>query len=162
MKVAILIVSDTRTLSTDKSGAYLEEALRESGHELIERTITPDDKERIRSQVSNWKDLVEVVLISGGTGITGRDVTPEALEPMWTKTLPGFGELFRWLSYADIGASTIQSRACAGLVDSLLVFCLPGSQGACRLAWEKILRPQLDVTTQPCNFAKLLPRLNEK
>lgn len=164
MKVAVLVVSDTRTLETDKSGRYLAEALQQAGHDLHARIITPDDRNAIQTQLREWGDKADVdaVLISGGTGITGRDVTPEALQPMWTKTLPGFGELFRWLSYADIGASTIQSRACGGLVGSMLVFCLPGSEGACRLAWEKILQPQFDVTTKPCNFAMLLPRLEEQ
>lgn len=164
MKIAVLVVSDTRTLDTDQSGRYLAEALQQDGHDLHARIIIPDDQTAIQAQVQEWENdaVVEAVLISGGTGITGRDVTPEALQPLWTKPLPGFGELFRWLSYADIGAATIQSRACGGLVGSMLVFCLPGSEGACRLAWEKILQPQLDLTTKPCNFAMLLPRLGEQ
>ena len=164
MKIAILVVSDTRDLETDKSGRYLATALQQAGHTLHERIIVPDDIAAIQSRVRAWETdmTVDAVLISGGTGITGRDVTPDALQPLWTKTLEGFGELFRWLSFADIGASTIQSRACGGLVGSTLVFCLPGSEGACRLAWEKILQPQFDVTTKPCNFAMLLPRLREK
>lgn len=164
MKMAILVVSDTRDLATDKSGQYLASQLQAAGHELHERVIVHDDVDAIRHQVQHWQQLglAEVVLISGGTGITGRDVTPEALTPLWDKELPGFGELFRWLSYADIGASTIQSRACAGLVGSTLVFCLPGSQGACQLAWEKIIQPQCEVTTKPCNFAMLMPRFQEQ
>ncbi|MEN8720305.1 MAG: molybdenum cofactor biosynthesis protein B [Oceanococcaceae bacterium] len=163
MKLAILIVSDSRTAETDTSGRYLRQAATEAGHDVLAHQIVPDDISVIRAALAQWQAgaTVEAVLVSGGTGITGRDVTPEAVEPLFTRALPGFGELFRWLSYADIGASTIQSRACAGLIGTLLVFCLPGSQGACRLAWEKILRPQLDVTTMPCNFATLLPRLSE-
>ncbi len=163
MRMAILVVSDTRDLATDKSGQYLEAAIQDAGHELLARVIVADSAVEIRKQLRQWQAELEpdVVLVSGGTGITGRDVTPEALEPLWTKRLPGFGELFRWLSYADIGASTIQSRACGGLVDSMLVFCLPGSQGACRLAWEQILQPQCDAATRPCNFALLMPRFSE-
>lgn len=163
MRMAILVVSDTRDRATDKSGQYLASALQEAGHELLERVVVADDVDAIRQQLHRWQAELppDAVLISGGTGITGRDVTPEALEPLWTKRLPGFGELFRWLSYADIGASTIQSRACGGLVDSMLVFCLPGSLGACRLAWEKILQPQCDASTRPCNFAMLMPRFSE-
>ncbi len=163
MRMAVLVVSDTRDLATDKSGLYLATALQQAGHELHERVIVHDSAEVIQKQVRYWQEhaTVDVVLISGGTGVTGRDVTPEALAPLWTKELPGFGELFRWLSFADIGASTIQSRACGGLVGRMLVFCLPGSEGACRLAWEKILQPQCDVTTKPCNFAMLMPRFEE-
>lgn len=163
MKLAILIVSDSRTAETDTAGRYLRQAATEAGHDVLAQQIVPDDIDAIRDTLQQWQAgaAIEAVMVSGGTGITGRDVTPEAVEPLFTRALPGFGELFRWLSYADIGASTIQSRACAGLIGTLLVFCLPGSQGACRLAWEKILRPQLDVTTTPCNFAKLLPRLSE-
>ncbi|RZO83581.1 MAG: molybdenum cofactor biosynthesis protein B [Oceanococcus sp.] len=163
LRLSVLTVSDSRDLDSDKSGAWLARALQDEGHALAARQIVPDDKYMIRAQVSAWIADPEVdgVLITGGTGITGRDVTPEAVEPLLDKTLDGFGELFRQLSFADIGASTIQSRALGGVANGTLVFCLPGSSGAVRLAWEQILQPQLDIRTTPCNFAMLLPRLKE-
>jgi molybdenum cofactor biosynthesis protein B len=159
--VAVLTVSDTRTLETDKSGALLSETLACAGHRLIERVIVRDEVTAIRGKVQAWIDdeRIDVALVTGGTGITQRDVTPEAIAPLVTKAIPGFGELFRWLSYADIGAATIQSRADAALCGTTLVFLLPGSTGAVRLALEKIILPQLDARTRPCNFAELLPRV---
>lgn len=154
-------MSDTRTLETDKSGAFAADALTAAGHTLASRAIVPDEldtlREALRALVANTD--VDVVVATGGTGITRRDVTPEALAPLVTKAIPGFGELFRHLSYADIGAATIQSRAEAALCDGTLVFLLPGSTGAVRLALEKIILPQLDSRTKPCNFAELLPRV---
>lgn len=162
--VAVLTVSDTRTLETDSSGGLLADFATSGGHRLVDRVIVPDDVAQLRERVTLWSKRgdVSVILITGGTGITGRDVTPEAIEPMLTKPIPGFGELFRMLSYADIGAATIQSRAFAGLIDAVLVFALPGSTGAVRLAIDKILAPQLDAKTKPCNFVQLLPRLRER
>lgn len=162
--MAVLTVSDTRTLETDSSGALLAEFIASGGHRLVDRAIVPDDIPKLREQVTLWtkRPEVSVILITGGTGITGRDVTPEAIEPLLTKPIVGFGELFRMLSYADIGAATIQSRAFAGLIDAVLVFALPGSTGAVRLAIEKILAPQLDAKTKPCNFVQLMPRLRER
>lgn len=154
-------MSDTRTLETDKSGGYIAEAVQAAGHVVAVRTIVPDDLSQLTSTFSALvaDDSVDVVLATGGTGITRRDVTPEALAPLVTKWIPGFGELFRYLSYADIGAATIQSRAEAALCSGTLVFALPGSTGAVKLALEKIILPQLDSRTKPCNFAELLPRV---
>jgi molybdopterin adenylyltransferase len=156
-----LTVSDTRTLETDKSGSFMAEALQGAGHVLAVRTIVPDELSLLTSTFSALiaDDSVDVVLATGGTGITRRDVTPDALAPLVTKWIPGFGELFRYLSYADIGAATIQSRAEAALCGGTLVFALPGSTGAVKLALEKIILPQLDSRTKPCNFAELLPRV---
>jgi molybdenum cofactor biosynthesis protein B len=161
VRLGILTVSDTRTLDTDTSGGLLASEMQRVGHEVVARRIVVDDLDSIRSALREWiaDASIDVVLATGGTGITARDVTPEALEPLVTKALPGFGELFRWLSYADIGAATIQSRAVAALCKTTLVFCLPGSTGAIRLALEKILLPQLDSRTRPCNFVELLPRV---
>jgi molybdopterin adenylyltransferase len=154
-------VSDSRTLETDKSGAFIVEALASAGHTLASRAIVPDDLDGLRRAFEALIAApdVDVVLATGGTGITRRDVTPEALAPLVTKAIPGFGELFRYLSYADIGAATIQSRAEAALCEGTLVFLLPGSTGAVKLALEKIVLPQLDSRTRPCNFAELLPRV---
>lgn len=159
--VAVLTVSDTRTLETDRSGALICELVQGAGHVLVERSLVTDDVEAIRSVLRGWMDdaRVQVMLVTGGTGITARDVTPEALAPLITKKIPGFGELFRWLSYEDIGAATIQSRAEAGLCGRTLAFALPGSTGAVRLALERIILPQLDSRTRPCNFAELLARV---
>jgi molybdenum cofactor biosynthesis protein B len=162
--LALLTVSDTRTLETDTSGAVVVEFAASAGHCLVARRILPDDAEVLRACVAGWLEdaSIEVVIVTGGTGITGRDVTPEALGPLVTKSLPGFGELFRMLSYAEIGPAALQSRAFAGLCGKTLLFALPGSTGAVRLAVESILRPQLDVRTRPCNFAEMLPRLAER
>jgi molybdenum cofactor biosynthesis protein B len=157
----VVTVSDSRTLETDTSGALAETTLRGAGHRLLERTVIKDDARAIRAQLSRLIDElgVDVVIVTGGTGLTARDVTPEAIAPLVEKPIPGFGELFRVLSYAEIGAATIQSRAEAALCGRALVFALPGSTAAVRLALEKIIVPQLDARTRPCNFAELLPRM---
>lgn len=154
-------MSDTRTLETDKSGGLIVESVTAAGHVVAARKIVPDELPLLQSAFSALiaDQAVDVVIATGGTGITQRDVTPEALAPLVSKWIPGFGELFRYLSYADIGAATIQSRAEAALCDGTLVFALPGSTGAVRLALEKIILPQLDSRTKPCNFAELLPRI---
>lgn len=161
LRIAILTVSDTRTLETDKSGGFIAESVLAAGHVISVRNIVPDELALLQSSLSALiaDQTVDVVIATGGTGITKRDVTPEALAPLVSKWIPGFGELFRHLSYADIGAATIQSRAEAALCGGTLVFALPGSTGACKLALEKIILPQLDIRTKPCNFAELLPRI---
>ena len=161
LRIAVLTVSDTRTLATDKSGAYVAEAVQAAGHAVAHRSIVPDELTLLQSSLTALiaDQAIDVVIATGGTGITQRDVTPEALAPLVSKWIPGFGELFRQLSYADIGAATIQSRAEAALCSGTLVFALPGSTGACKLALEKIIIPQLDIRTKPCNFADLLPRI---
>lgn len=169
--LAVLTVSDTRTLETDTSGQLLVDRLAAAGHLLAARDLVVDDRDVLRARVLAWcgrpgdgpapGPQVEAILITGGTGITGRDVTVDVLEPLYDKAIPGFGELFRMLSYADIGASTIQSRASAGVIGGRVVFALPGSTNACRLAWDAILSHQLDVRSKPCNLVKLLPRLTE-
>ena len=158
LKVAVLTVSDTRTQETDTSGAFLEEALREAGHEIAGRQIVIDDVYQLRAIVSQWiaDPEVEVILTTGGTGFSGRDSTPEALAPLFDKTIDGFGEVFRALSHIEIGSSTVQSRALAGLANGTVVFCVPGSTGACRTAWEGVLRDQLDSEHKPCNFVGVL------
>ena len=164
LQIALVTVSDTRTLETDKSGGLLMEQLLAAGHVIALRTIVKDDLLAVRKALSLGIEspAVDVVIATGGTGITQRDITPEALAPLVTKAIPGFGELFRFLSYAEIGASTIQSRAEAALCGTTLVFLLPGSTGAVRLALEKILLPQLDSRTKPCNFVELLPRVRSE
>ena len=158
LKVAVLTVSDTRTQETDTSGAFLEEALREAGHEIADRQIVIDDIYQLRAIVSQWiaEPDVEVILTTGGTGFSGRDSTPEALAPLFDKTIDGFGEVFRALSLTEIGSSTVQSRALAGLANGTVIFCMPGSTGACRTAWEGVLRDQLDSEHKPCNFVGVL------
>ena len=158
LKVAVLTVSDTRTQETDTSGAFLEEALREAGHEIADRQIVIDDVYQLRAIVSQWiaDPEVEVILTTGGTGFSGRDSTPEALAPLFDKTIDGFGEVFRSLSHTEIGSSTVQSRALAGLANGTVIFCMPGSTGACRTAWEGVLRDQLDSEHKPCNFVGVL------
>lgn len=153
--IALLTVSDTRTAENDSSGDFLQNALESEGHRLIERKLLPDDRYAIRASIANWAidPSVQVVLITGGTGFAARDVTPEAVAPLLDKEIPGFGELFRQISYTEIGNSTIQSRCLAGFTNGTLVFCLPGSTGACRTAWNGILKDQLDSTHRPCNFA---------
>lgn len=163
LAIAILTVSDSRTLETDGSGDYLAAAIVEAGHRLAARALLPDNRYRLRAQVAAWiaDEAIDGVIVTGGTGFTGRDSTPEAIEPLLDKPMPGFGETFRAVSYDEIGTSTMQSRAFAGLANGTFVFCLPGSTSACRTAWEKLLRAQLDSRTKPCNLATLRPRLRE-
>ena len=164
LHLCVLTVSDTRTAAEDTSGDYLVQALEAAGHRLAARALLPDDRYRLRAQVSQWiaDDGNDGVLVTGGTGFTGRDSTPEALLPLLDKEMPGFGELFRSLSFDEIGTSTLQSRAFAGLANGTFVFALPGSTSACRTAWERIIQAQLDARTRPCNLATLRPRLRER
>ena len=164
LALCVLTVSDTRDASNDTSGDYLIEALRVAGHQLHERALAKDDRYRMRAIVSQWiaDEAVDGVLITGGTGFTGRDSTPEAIEPLLDKIMPGFGEMFRAISIEEIGTSSLQSRAFAGLANQTFIFCLPGSTSACRTAWENIIRAQLDARTRPCNLANLRPRLGAR
>lgn len=164
LNIAILTVSDTRTEDTDVSGKSLIDRLSAAGHHLADKRIVPDDIYRIRAAVSEWiaSETIQVVITTGGTGVTGRDGTPEAVSVLFDKTLDGFGEVFRAISYQDIKTSTIQSRAVAGVANGTYVFCLPGSSGACRTAWDQIIQDQLDYRTRPCNLVELMPRLLEK
>ena len=164
LKIAVLTVSDTRTEATDKSGALLVERLRGAGHELAEKAIVRDDVYAIRAIVSRWiaDTQVEIVITTGGTGLTGRDGTPEAVGPLLDKQIQGFGELFRTISYEEIGPSSLQSRCLAGVANATYVFCLPGSANACATGWDKLIATQLDYRTRPCNLAELMPRLLEK
>lgn len=164
VRIAVLTVSDSRTPETDRSGDTLVARLTEAGHVLADRAILRDDIDAIRARMKDWiadRDI-EVILSTGGTGVTGRDISPEAIEPLYDKPVPGFGELFRMLSYQTIGASTIQSRASAGVASGTYIFILPGSTGACRDAWDGILATQLDIRHKPCNFVELMPRLGER
>lgn len=163
LRIAVLTVSDSRTRAEDTSGDTLQQCLEGAGHELAARELIPDDIYRLRALVSAWIVDAEVdcVLITGGTGITGRDNTPEAIQPLLDRDIPGFGELFRHYSLEEIGAATIQSRAFAGTANGTLIFGIPGSTGACRTAWDRILAPQLDARTGPCNFVSLIGRLME-
>jgi molybdopterin adenylyltransferase len=163
LSLCVLTVSDTRTEANDTSGDYLAEALATEGHRLHARAISPDDRYRLRAIVSAWiaDPHVDGILVTGGTGFTGRDSTPEALRPLLDKEMPGFGEMFRAISIEEIGTSSLQSRAFAGLANGTFLFALPGSTSACRTAWERILRAQLDARTRPCNLATLRPRLKE-
>lgn len=162
--IAVLTVSDTRDETTDASGAALIERLTAAGHRLAERGIVGDDVYRIRAVVSAWiaAENVDVVLTTGGTGLTGRDGTPEAVLPLLDKTIDGFGELFRAISYEEIGTSSLQSRCIAGVANGTYVFCLPGSTNACRTGWDRLIAAQLDSRTQPCNLVDLIPRLKER
>lgn len=164
LQIAVLTVSDSRTEETDTSGKILVERLTRAGHRLAEKLIVPDDIYKIRAAVSRWiADAdVQVVITTGGTGVTGRDGTPEAVQPLLDKEIEGFGETFRVLSFADIKTSTIQSRALAGVANATYIFCLPGSSGACRTAWDQLIEAQLDYRTRPCNLAELMPRLLER
>jgi len=164
VNVAVLTVSDSRTLETDTSGKLIEDRMREVGHNVVTRVVVIDSELQIRAQLAVWiaDPAVDVIITTGGTGVTPRDVTPEALAPLVTKAIPGFGELFRWLSFEEIGASTIQSRAEAALCGSTYVFLLPGSTGGVRTGLEKILIPQLDHRVKPCNFVMLLPRIKNE
>ena len=163
LRVAVLTVSDTRNEATDKSGALLVERLRATGHLVAAKSIVRDDVYAIRAIVSAWiaDPQVEVVITTGGTGLTGRDGTPEAIAVLLDKEIDGFGELFRAISFEEIGASSFQSRAVAGVANATYIFCLPGSSGACATGWDKLIAPQLDYRTRPCNLAELMPRLKE-
>jgi molybdenum cofactor biosynthesis protein B len=163
LKIAVLTVSDTRKLEDDKSGSALVERIEKAGHSVAARAIVTDDIEKIRTQMRAWiaDPAIDVVISTGGTGFTGRDVTPEAAEPLFEKRMDGFSTAFHMVSHAKIGSSTIQSRATAGVANSTFIFCLPGSPGACRDAWDEILVHQLDYRYRPCNFVELMPRLDE-
>jgi len=163
LNIAVLTVSDTRTEATDQSGQLLVKLLQQAGHCLAEKLIVPDNVYQIRAIVSRWiaTDMVQVILTTGGTGMTGRDGTPEAIYPLLDKEIPGFGELFRWISFQEIKTATIQSRALAGVANGTYIFCLPGSSGACRTGWQQIIQDQLNSQNQPCNLVDLLPRLGE-
>lgn len=163
LRIAVLTVSDSRTPENDTSGDTLQERLESAGHELADRDLIPDDIYLMRAVISAWiaDEQTQCILITGGTGLTGRDHTPEAIRPLLDREIPGFGELFRHYSLAEIGNSTLQSRAFAGLANATLIFALPGSTGACRTAWDRILMDQLDARTGPCNFVSLMPRFHE-
>ena len=164
VRIAVLTVSDTRTLADDRSGDTLVQRLTDAGHILADRTIVTDDVAAIVARLTAWIDdpQVDCIISTGGTGVTGRDVTPEAFAQVWDKQIEGFGELFRWLSYQSIGTSTVQSRATAGVARGTYLFALPGSTGACRDGWDGILASQLDSRHRPCNFVELMPRLRER
>ena len=164
VNIAVMTVSDSRTEVNDTSGAALVERLTEAGHTLAEKIIVPDNVYSIREAVSRWiaDPDVFVVISTGGTGLTGRDITPEAIRPLLDKEIEGIGELFRQASYEEIGTSTVASRALGGVANGTFIFCLPGSTGACRTGWDKIIGPQLDCRTRPCNMVELMPRLLEK
>lgn len=163
LNIAVLVVSDSRTEKTDKSGKLLVDRLQESGHSLADKTIVPDDVYKIRAQLATWiaDERVQVVVSTGGTGVTGRDGTPEAMSVLLDKEIEGFGEIFRAISYDEIGTSSLQSRALAGVANGTYLFCLPGSSGACKTAWDKVIKAQLDYRTRPCNLVELMPRLLE-
>jgi molybdenum cofactor biosynthesis protein B len=164
VRIGVLSISDTRSMADDKSGDVLKERIQAAGHTLAARQMVKDDIAAIRAVLKSWiaDPAIDVAITTGGTGVTGRDVTPEAVEALFDKPIPGFGELFRMLSYAKIGASTIQSRSLAGVAGGTYVFALPGSPGACKDAWDMILKEQLDCRTKPCNFVELMPRLRER
>lgn len=163
LAIAILTISDSRSLANDSSGQLLVDKLTAAGHQCLERSLVPDNKYAIRAVVSQWilDEKINVIISTGGTGVTGRDGTPEAIKPLLDKELEGFGEMFRVLSYQEIQTSTLQSRALAGVANSTYIFCLPGSSDACRLGWDMLIAAQLDARTQPCNLVMLMPRLNE-
>ena len=164
VNIALLTVTDTRTIDTDKSGAILVKKIKEQNHKLIDRKIVKDKKVEIKKIISDWikKDDLDVIITTGGTGLTGRDITPEVIKEISDKEIPGFGELFRELSYKTVGTSTIQSRACAVLANGKYIFALPGSSGGVTDAWDGILKYQLDINHKPCNFVELFPRLKER
>ena len=164
LNLALLTISDTRNAADDKSGATLRRLAEEAGHVVHEQRIVPDDKYQIRAVISRWiaDDDVQAIVSTGGTGLTGRDGTPEAVAPLFDKVIDGFGEMFRVLSYDLIGTSTMQSRAIAGVANGTFIFCLPGSSGACKDGWSKLISHQLDYRTQPCNLVELMPRLLEQ
>lgn len=163
VRIAVLTVSDTRTIETDGSGGYLAGAVEAAGHVLAARAIVPDDTGRIGAAVQAWIDdpAIDVVISTGGTGLTGRDVTPEALMPLFDKIIDGFAVVFHNVSFRSVGLSTIQSRACAGVAGGTFIFCLPGSGGAVRDGWEQVISHQLDARTRPCNLVEIMPRLEE-
>ena len=163
INIAILTVSDTRTVESDKSGDLLKARIEGNGHRVVARSIVKDEIEVIQTEVKQWIESpsIDVVISTGGTGLTGRDVTPEAFKEIFEKEIEGFGELFRWLSFKKIGTSTIQSRAIAGVAGGTYIFALPGSTGACKDAWDEILQYQLDIRFRPCNFVEIMPRLRE-
>lgn len=163
VNIAILTVSDTRQLADDKSGTILVDRLQAAGHNLADRSIVKDDVPAITAQLKQWieDDGVDIVISTGGTGVTGRDVTPEAFEQVFEKKIEGFGEMFRWISLQKIGTSTIQSRAVAGVAGGTYLFAVPGSPGACKDAWDEIFATQLDIRYRPCNFVEMMPRLTE-
>lgn len=163
VRIAVLTISDTRTAASDSSGGYLAGAIEKAGHVLAARLIVPDDKARIRAAVQAWIDDpdIDAVISTGGTGLTGRDVTPEAVAPLFDKVIEGFAVVFHNVSFQSVGLSTIQSRACAGVANGTFIFCLPGSGGAVRDGWEQVIAPQLDARTRPCNLAGLRSRLKE-
>ena len=164
VNIALLTVTDTRTLETDKSGSILVEKIKKQNHNLVDRKIVKDEKDEIKNILSEWvqKNDIDVIITTGGTGLTGRDITPEAIKEISDKEIPGFGELFRELSYKTIGTSAMQSRACAVLANGKYIFALPGSSGGVTDAWDGILKYQLDINHKPCNFVELFPRLKEK
>ena len=163
VRIAVLTVSDTRTAADDRSGDTLAARITAAGHVLADRAIVADDADLIVDIMAGWVENpgVDVIISTGGTGVTGRDVTPEAVEALCDKLIPGFGELFRWLSFAKIGTSTIQSRATGGVANATFIFVMPGSPGACKDAWDGILKAQLDYRHMPCNFVEIMPRLDE-
>jgi len=163
VSIAVLTVSDSRTPAEDRSGQTLADRISEAGHVLAARDIVTDDIDKIRERVQSWSldPAIDVVITTGGTGFTGRDVTPEALEPIFEKRMDGFSEVFHRISYDKIGTSTVQSRATGGVLNATFIFVLPGSPGACRDAWDGILKPQLDYRHMPCNFVEIMPRLDE-
>ena len=163
VNIAVLTISDTRGLAEDKSGDTLVERIQTAGHKVAAREIVKDEQADIVARLKSWiaDPEVDVVISTGGTGVTGRDITPEAFQAVFEKEIPGFGELFRFLSFQKIGSSTIQSRATAGVMKGKYIFCLPGSPGACKDGWDMILKPQLDYTHKPCNFVEIMPRLEE-
>ena len=164
INIAVLTISDTRTSETDTSGALLQERINSAGHQCIEKKIIPDDVKHIKKTLQNLsnKEEIDCIITTGGTGLTGRDTTPEAVMKIASKSIEGFGELFRQISFSKIGTSTIQSRALAALINTTYVFCLPGSKGACKDGWDEILQYQLDARYRPCNFVEIMPRLSEK
>jgi molybdenum cofactor biosynthesis protein B len=164
VRIAVLTVSDTRAPETDSSGTYLAEAIETAGHVLAARAIVPDDAAKIHGAVRLWIEdpEIDVVITTGGTGLTGRDVTPEAVAPLFDKVIEGFAVVFHNVSFQSVGLSTIQSRACAGVANGTFVFCLPGSGGAVRDGWDKVIAPQLDARTRPCNLVEIMPRLGER
>ncbi|PKH58214.1 molybdenum cofactor biosynthesis protein B [Shewanella sp. Choline-02u-19] len=163
LNIAVLTLSDSRNIDNDTSGQFLESALLEAGHNLVERQIIKDDKYQIRAVVSQWiaSDNVQVIITTGGTGFTERDNTPDAVKPLFDRDIEGFGELFRHITYTELGTSTVQSRALGGIANKTVIFCLPGSTGACKTGWNKVLKEQLDATHRPCNFVMHVKKITD-